>query len=169
MTDHASSLVPPAAVFPEPVYTSLGDWVTDHFLPVFRRTLGGEYRWCCQWWQHDEAVSRLTSLWHSWEVLRLRPGTGISAWYREHLDHQLPILMGARGPFYQCSETAHREPRETAAVPAPADWWDTDEDTDAAPSANVPTDDANGVLLGPPGGDSLDRQGDPAGTGEDRA
>ncbi len=121
MTDHASSPGTFAAVLPEPVYTSVEDWVTDHFLPMFRRTLGGEYRWCSQWWQHDEAVSRLTSLWHAWEVLRLRPGTGIGAWYRDHLDHQLPILMGARGPFYQCSETAHREPHEAAALPVSAE------------------------------------------------
>ena len=130
MTDHASSPAPatgdvpavPAAVdVPEPVYLELGDWVTDHFLPIFRRTLGGEYRWCAEWWQHDEAVSRLKSLWHAWEVLRLRPGTGMGAWYREHLDHQLPVLMGARGPFYQCSETAHREPREAAALPLPGE------------------------------------------------
>ena len=65
------------------------------------------------------------ALWHGWEVLRTQPGTGIATWYREHLDHQLPIVMGARGPFCQCSESAHREPREAAAVPAPDDWWDT--------------------------------------------
>jgi Domain of unknown function (DUF4913) len=113
---------------PEPVYTALEDWLADYFLPMFRRPLGGEYRWCARWWQHGEAISRLTSLWHSWEVLRLQPGTGIATWYREHLDHQLPILMGARGPFCQCSETAHREPREAAAAPAPARWWDADDD-----------------------------------------
>jgi hypothetical protein len=117
MTDQASSSASAVGDAPEPVYTRLEDWVTDHFLPIFRRTLGGEYRWCAQWWQHDEAVSRLTALWHAWEVLRLKPATGIGTWYREHLDHQLPILMGARGPFYQCSEAAHREPREAAALP----------------------------------------------------
>src|SRR5690348_12241130 len=122
---------------PEPVYNAVEDWVIDYFLPMFRRTLGGEFRWCAQWWRHGEAISRLRSLWHSWEVLRLRPGTGIATWYRDYLDHQLPILMGARGPFYQCSETAHREPRETTAVPAPAEWWDADEDADAAPSAKI--------------------------------
>ena len=110
---------------PEPVYNAVEDWVIEYFLPMFRRTLGGEYRWCGQWWQHGEAISRLTSLWHAWEVLRLQPGTGIASWYRDHLDHQLPILMGARGPFYQCSETAHREPREAGAEPAPDEWWDT--------------------------------------------
>ena len=77
-----------------------------------------------QWWRHDEAVSRLKALWHAWEVLRLQPGTGIGTWYREHLDHQLPILMGARGPFYQCSETVHREPHEAAARSLPAERQD---------------------------------------------
>jgi Domain of unknown function (DUF4913) len=109
---------------PEPVYTAVEDWVIDYFLPMFRRTLGGEFRWCGHWWRHGEAISRLTALWHAWEVLRLQPGTGMATWYRDHLDHQLPVLMGARGPFCQCSETAHREPREGAAVPAPGDWWD---------------------------------------------
>ena len=120
----------PGAVVPEPVYTTVEDWVTGYFRPMFRRTLGGEFRWCAQWWQHGEAISRLSSLWHAWEVLRLQPGTGIGTWYRDHLDHQLPILMGARGPFYQCSETAHREPHEAAALPAPGDWWDITDDHD---------------------------------------
>jgi hypothetical protein len=117
---------------PEPFYTAVEDWVTDYFLPVFRRALGGEYRWCGQWWRHDEAISRLTALWHAWEVLRLQPGTGIAAWYRDHLDHQLPILMGARGPFSQCTQAAHRQPREAAAIPAPGDWWDTTGDLTGA-------------------------------------
>jgi Domain of unknown function (DUF4913) len=136
----------PAA--PEPVYIALEDWLTDYFLPTFRRTLGGEYRWCHQWWQHSEAISRLTALWHSWEVLRLQPGTGIANWYRDHLDHQLPILMGARGPFCQCSETAHREPREAAAAPAPEGWWDTgayDSDSDAGTAAGPGRADSPGA------------------------
>jgi hypothetical protein len=111
-----------------PVYYALEDWLTEYFLPMFRRTLGGEYRWCHQWWQHGEAISRLTALWHAWEVLRLQPGTGIATWYRDHLDHQLPILLGARGPFYQCNETTHREPHQAEITPAPDNWWDLDTD-----------------------------------------
>jgi Domain of unknown function (DUF4913) len=84
----------PGTDVPAPVYYALEDWLTGYFLPMFRRTLGGEYRWCHQWWQHGEAISRLTALWHAWEVLRLQTGTGIATWYRDHLDHQLPILMG---------------------------------------------------------------------------
>lgn len=129
-----------------PVYYALEDWLTDYFLPMFRRTLGGEYRWCLQWWQHGEAVSRLTSLWHSWEVLRLQPGIGIATWYREYLDHQLPILMGARGPFYQCSETTHREPHQADAAPAPDDWWDTDpDDPDGTQLSGPPAVQSTGV------------------------
>ena len=126
----ADSLGALRTVVPEPDYATLEDWLIDYFLPMFRRTLGGEYRWCAQWWQHGEAISRLTSLWHAWEVLRLQPGTGIAAWYRDHLDHQLPILMGARGPFYQCSEDAHREPHEASVVPAPERWWDLGHEND---------------------------------------
>ncbi len=114
----------PGESAPEPEFTELEDWLTEYFLPMFHRTLGGEYRWCRQWWRHGEAISRLNSLWHAWEVLRTLPGTGIGIWYREHLDHQLPLLLGARGPFYQCSEDAHREPHEAAADPAPDGWWD---------------------------------------------
>jgi hypothetical protein len=115
---------PAEAEGPEPVYLAVEDWVTDYFVPMFRRALGGEFRWCGRWWRHGEAISRLTSLWHAWEVLRLQPGLGMATWYRDHLDHQLPVLMGPRGPFCQCTETAHREPREAGVVLAPGDWWD---------------------------------------------
>jgi len=54
---------------PQPVYSSVERWVTSHFLPMFRRPLGGEYRWCAQWWRHAEAITRLTALWHTWEAL----------------------------------------------------------------------------------------------------
>jgi hypothetical protein len=151
---------------PEPVYLAVEDWVIDYFLPMFRRTLGGDFRWCTQWWQHGEAISRLSALWHAWEVLRLQPGTGIATWYRDHLDHQLPILMGARGPFYQCSETAHREPHQAAVIPAPAEWWDTD-DVDMT----VPGDLAGPAVtvegLPPVPGGLLPGHDDVAGMGDD--
>lgn len=88
---------------PEPVFTAVEDWVDGYFRPMFRRPLGGEFRWCRRWWAHPEAVSRLTALWRSWEVFRLEPATGISDWYRDHLDHHLTVLLGPRGPFFQCS------------------------------------------------------------------
>jgi Domain of unknown function (DUF4913) len=117
-----------SAPAPQPLYASTEDWVTGFFLPMFRRPLGGEYRWCREWWQHAEAITRLTALWHSWEALRLQPGIGMAAWLRDHLDHHLPVLMGRSGPFAQCSEDEHIEPREAKTSHAPAGWWLTGDD-----------------------------------------
>ncbi|GII56094.1 hypothetical protein Pth03_44830 [Planotetraspora thailandica] len=116
----------------DPVYATVEEWVTDRFVPMYRRTLGGEFRWCAQWWKHAEAISRLTALWHAWEALRLEAGTGMGVWYRDHLDHQLPILLGPRGPFYQCSEDEHLEPHLATVEPAPPGWWVV---SDASPLA----------------------------------
>ena len=83
--------------------------MTGHFVPMFRRPLGGEFRWCAQWYEHAEAITRLTALWHAWEALRLQPGTGMATWLRDHLDHQLPVLLGRTGPFRDVQRRgAHR-------------------------------------------------------------
>jgi hypothetical protein len=108
---------------PEPVFDRLQDWVEEQFLPGYPRPLGGEYRWCRQWWRHGEAITRLTALWHSWEVMRLQPGTGMASWLRDYLDHQLPILLGRAGPFAGCSESEHIDPHVPASDPQPG-WWD---------------------------------------------
>jgi hypothetical protein len=121
---------------PEPVYARVQDWVSEHFLPIYRRPLGGEFRWCPQWWRHAEAITRLTALWQSWEAMRLQPGTGTASWLRDHLDHQLPVLLGRSGPFAQCSSAEHVEPRIATADPSPPGWWDHDAST---------ADDAGGI------------------------
>ena len=120
---------------PEPVYAEVEDWVTGQFLPVYVRPLGGEYRWCAQWWQHAEAITRLTALWHAWELMRLQPGTGIAAWLRDHLDHHLPVLLSRSGPFAQCSESEHIEPRQARADQAPPGWWAIPADQPGLPAA----------------------------------
>ena len=56
--------------------------------------------------------------------MRLQPGTGIANWLRDHLDHQLPVLLGRSGPFAQCSEDEHIDPRPATAAPPPPGWWD---------------------------------------------
>jgi len=95
---------------PQPVYDGVEAWVTGQFLPMFRRPLGGEYRWCRQWWLHAEAITRLTALWHSWEALRLEPGTGMAIWLRDHLDHQLTVVLGRAGPLRSAARTSTSNP-----------------------------------------------------------
>jgi hypothetical protein len=123
---------------PEPLYASAQDWVTGHFLPVYRRPIGGEFRWCAQWWRHAEAIIRLTALWQSWEAMRLQPGTGTANWLRDHLDHQIPVLLGRAGPFAQCSPDEHIELRIAASDQPPPGWWEVDEDPDVTQLLPVP-------------------------------
>jgi hypothetical protein len=118
---------------PEPVFEVVEDWLEEYFLPMFIRPLGGEFRWCPQWWRHPEAVTRLTALWRAWEVFRLEPATGIADWLRDHLDHQLPILLGPRGPFFQCAPQGGHIPGQLfPADPARHDGLDGDEVTTRA-------------------------------------
>jgi uncharacterized protein DUF4913 len=112
---------------PDPLYASAEDWVNGHFLQMYRRPIGGEFRWCPQWWRHAEAITRLTALWQSWEAMRLQPGTGMVTWLRDCLDHQLPVLLGRSGPFAQCSPQEHVEPRLAVSEPPPPGWWDADD------------------------------------------
>lgn len=109
---------------PQPVFATVEEYVTERFIPMYRRILGSEFRWCPRWWEHAEAISRLTAIWHSWEVKRLEPGTGIPEWYRDYLDPQLPILMGPNGPFAMCNEYEHKEISQARLVPAPDGYWD---------------------------------------------
>jgi hypothetical protein len=104
-------------------YSSTEEWVAEYFAPMFARSLGGEHRWCPRWWDHAEAISRLEALWRSWETLRLDPALGIAVWFRDHLDHQLPVLLGSRGPFAKCTAQRHDPPRPLPLEPAPAGYW----------------------------------------------
>lgn len=52
------------------------------------------------------------------EALRDQPGTAFGSWYREHLDHHLPILMGPDGPFRDCAN-GHYAPDPLPVSPHP--------------------------------------------------
>ena len=93
--------------------------------PAYARRTTPTFRWCGQWWRHPEALGRLEALWRAWESLRLDPLLGMGAWYRDHLDHQLPILTSSAGPFADCDPTQHflAETDRLAHTPAPLDWW----------------------------------------------
>ena len=96
---------------PGPHHPSLEVFVRDHLALVYRRSLDGRTRtWCPWWWRHPEAVARLDALWRSWEFLRLDPHTGMSVWWRDHLDPHMAVLTDPDGPFRGCSaERGHSE------------------------------------------------------------
>ncbi len=101
----AAAQAEPAPVVKAPKYQALAEFVSNEFSPLYtRRRHGGRWRWCTRWWEHAEAVSRLGALHLAWEALHDDGPTGLGTWYRDHLDHQLPILMGADGPFRRCDD-----------------------------------------------------------------
>ena len=99
------SASPPAPSALEPAYARLEDWVDQYFLPTFRRPIGGEIRWCDEWREHAEAVTRLEALWRSWEVLRLDPNLGIATWLTTYLDPLLVVLLSRAGPSWTPKKT----------------------------------------------------------------
>lgn len=157
MTELENSPAAAEADPPRPVYDSVEAWVTGRFIPMYRRPIGGEFRWCARWWRHAEAISRLTVLWHTWERLRLEPH-GIATWYAAHLDHHLPQLLSSRGPFYQCSDKEHIEPRALAAEPAPPGWWDLS--TPPQDNAETARTDIAGDHVTPPPSHAIDDEGE---------
>ncbi|MFY1573276.1 DUF4913 domain-containing protein [Verrucosispora sp. WMMD703] len=118
---------PPATSKPagdEPVYRNVEAFVGDYLAHVVERRLASGptsgLNWCPRWWAHPEAISRLYALWRAWETLRVSdPQTGMSIWWRDHLDPHLAALAAEYGPFSRCDPTKHTEPRPLPVELAP--------------------------------------------------
>ena len=113
-------------------YPTVEAWVRDYLLPSFPRPIGelgasGRWRWCEQWWRHDEAVTILTALWYGWEHAAVQT-LGMLDWL-PRLYYFMPILCGDDGPFRLCAPTnadlpaRHDMPSPADVVPAPPGWW----------------------------------------------
>jgi len=96
----------------------------QHFLvKVYARPVRAQlsWRWCSQWWNHPEAVSRLEALWKAFEILRRDPGTGAATWWRDYADPTMAALSDAAGTFAKCSDTTHAIPPDLP-MDDPAAW-----------------------------------------------
>ena len=113
-------------------YATVEDWVRDYLLPSFPRPAGelgasGRWRWCEQWWKHDEAVTILTALWYGWEHSAVQ-ALGMLDWL-PRLYYFYPLLCGDDGPFRLCAPAngdlpaRHDMPAPANVVPAPPGWW----------------------------------------------
>jgi len=102
-------------------FPDLWSFVRDFFAPTFGRPVGGTTRWCPHWYEHVEAVLRMEALWRSFESLRLDTQTGIATWLRDYVDHALPQLTSATGPFARCG--SGHEPDKPLPVANPPDGW----------------------------------------------
>jgi hypothetical protein len=108
----------------EPFYTSLLEFVTEGFAPVYCRVPTPTLRWCARWWDHAEAIYRLESLWRSWELYRLEPRLGMASWLRDYLDPQLRELTSPTGPFASCTDERHAGSRPLRTEQPPLEYLD---------------------------------------------
>ncbi|WP_434740673.1 DUF4913 domain-containing protein [Micromonospora sp. SH-82] len=109
---------------PEPAFNNVDEFVAGYLAHVVERRLASGptsgMNWCPRWWAHPEALSRLYALWRAWETLRVDdPQTGMSIWWRDHLDPHLTALSAEYGPFSRCNPDKHTEPRPLPVEPAP--------------------------------------------------
>ncbi|GAB3866622.1 hypothetical protein GCM10029963_79230 [Micromonospora andamanensis] len=117
---------PSAEPADQPVYRNVEAFVGGYLAHVVERRLAtgptSGVNWCPRWWAHPEAISRLYALWRTWETLRVSdPQTGMSIWWRDHLDPHLAALTTEYGPFSRCSPDKHTEPKPLPVEPAPAE------------------------------------------------
>jgi hypothetical protein len=118
---------PTAANTPEPVHRNVEAFVGDYLAHVVERRIAtgptAGLNWCPHWWAHPEAISRLYALWRAWETLRVSdPQTGMSIWWRDHLDPHLNALTNEYGPFGRCHPDKHTEPKPLPVEPAPPEF-----------------------------------------------
>ncbi|WP_216607490.1 DUF4913 domain-containing protein [Arthrobacter sp. 260] len=93
----------------ELVYANPLEFFTDVLGPSYVREVNGgsEFVWCPQWYKHVEALSRVETIWRAWEYLRIEGALGLSAWWLNHADPHMRMLMAPNGPFKKCIYDGH--------------------------------------------------------------
>ncbi len=99
-------------------FTVLYTWVHIHVATITERKVskgssesGTAVRWCTQWYEHNDAITRLEALRRAWEEHVVQPGAAMSSWYLHHFDPHISLLTSAGGPFFQCSPGHHQSTR----------------------------------------------------------
>lgn len=122
----------PAPEKPVQRFASLPVFVEEYVVPNWVHKLGDNYagRWCSHWWEHPEAVTRLSAVWEAFEVMRLEPPPSLSTWIKDHLDAHMAALTALHGVFHNCDVGRHiHEPRRPWETEHPPEgMFQTDED-----------------------------------------
>lgn len=62
--------------------------------------------WCPEWWEHPDAVFRLTQTWHAWEAASRDTGA-LARWQLDVADPNMAIILSPQGPFFGCTMDHH--------------------------------------------------------------
>jgi len=87
--------------------------VNDWLLENVKLRTSSNIRWCNKWFQHNEAVARLTSLWVAWEEADRKQGESPSHWWVHHFDNQWAKIIDSNGVFRSCTPTEHKPDPKT--------------------------------------------------------
>ncbi|MCX4093661.1 DUF4913 domain-containing protein [Nocardia sp. alder85J] len=101
---------------PQRSWPSLGEFVTGYLSVVYARQATDtiDTVWCRQWWQHPEALERLTLLWRTRE--QATTAARVSSWWLGDCEPHMSALLSVSGPFKYCA-TGHK----TLLRPLPTD------------------------------------------------
>lgn len=101
-----------------PPFAHVGEWVFDYLRKVYWRDLiaaDPKHRWCPWWWEHPEAVERLTPLYRRWLEVRGSAADMLAWWLAA--DHQMTYLLALSGPFSKCTLTKHYDGPDSEELP----------------------------------------------------
>lgn len=110
---------------PEPLDMDvLYDWVNENISEwAQRKTVTGSgssgTRWCPEWFEHPEAISRLWALRRSWMEFVVQPGSAMTVYFRDYFDTTMDRLTGESGPFCVCSLAGHTDSAKFLVQSAP--------------------------------------------------
>lgn len=85
-----------------------------------------ERYWCPQWWDHPEAVNRLSAL-HAAYIQAVADNT-MSSWWVQHWDSHTRVLFSQHGPFENCQsrhtfyERSDQYNPRLQTISPPANW-----------------------------------------------
>jgi len=85
-------------------FGSADEFVRKQLIGTYRRRVmaqgsGAGLRWKAAWWESKEAQQRIEALWRAWEAARADPKAGMSAWWINHCDPHMSVLLSPDGPF----------------------------------------------------------------------
>jgi hypothetical protein len=93
---------------PQPTWYDLEDWVVSWMQGTIERRASNSRRWCPQWYEHSEVVTRFWALYNSWrEMTNKDDALTYSTWFVDHLDRHLDAIFSTDGPFAACSPDRH--------------------------------------------------------------
>ncbi|GAA3932747.1 hypothetical protein GCM10023085_12650 [Actinomadura viridis] len=99
------------------------EFFVEFLSPMYRRRIGGQFRWCAKWWCHAEAAIRITAMWETWEHFRYEGVLGMSTWLTQHAGPHMDVLLSPDGPFTACSPDYHDQQASLPYDLAPEGLW----------------------------------------------